>query len=74
MDVKNFDTKPLALEIKKIVKEMNKEAVLVCYGPPPEHATFRLEHNVWTYWKSRFIKRKVFFDDDDRVNSCTLGM
>jgi len=63
-----------AIKRGKIVKGMNKKAVLVCYGPPPEHATFRQEHNVWTYWTSKFIRKKVFFDDDSRVSSCTLGM
>jgi len=63
-----------AIKRGEIVKGMNKKAVLVCYGPPPEHATFRQEHNVWTYWTSKFIRKKVFFDDDSRVSSCTLGM
>ena len=62
--------------IKKgiIIKKMNKKAVLVCYGPPPEHATFRHEHNVWTYWTSKFIRKRIYFDDDGRVSSYTLGM
>ncbi len=63
-----------AIKKGEIVKGMNKKAVLVCYGPPPEHATFRQEHNVWTYWTSKFIRKKVFFDDDGKVSSCTLGM
>jgi len=69
-------TKDEIAAIKKgeIVKKMNKKAVLVCYGPSPEHATFRQEHNVWTYWTSKFIRKKVFFDDDGKVSSCTLGM
>jgi len=63
-----------AIKKEEIVKGMNKNAVLVCYGPPPEHATFRQEHNVWTYWTSKFIREKVFFDDDGMVSSCKLGM
>ena len=63
-----------AIKKGEIVKGMNKKAVLVCYGPPPEHATFRQEHNVWTYWTSKFIRKKVFFDDDGKVSSCKLGM
>jgi len=63
-----------AIKKGEIVKGMNKKAVLVCYGPPPEHATFRQEHNVWTYWTSKFIRMKVFFDDDGRVSGYKLGM
>jgi hypothetical protein len=79
---KNFDELTLEMSedeiaaIKKgeIVKGMNKKAVLVCYGPPPEHATFRQEHNVWTYWTSKFIRMKIYFGEDDRINSYKLGM
>ena len=64
----------VAIKKGEIVKGMNKKAVLVCYGPPPEHATFRQEHNVWAYWTSKFIRKKIFFDDNGRVSSCKLGM
>jgi len=63
-----------AIKKGEIVKGMNKKAVLVCYGPPPEHATFRQEHNVWTYWTSKFIRKKLFFDDDGKVSGSKLGM
>lgn len=63
-----------AIKKGEIVKGMNKNAVLVCYGPPPEHATFSQDHNVWTYWTSKFIRMKIYFDDDDRVSSYKLGM
>jgi len=63
-----------AIKKGEIVKGMNKNAVLVCYGPPPEHATFRQEHNVWTYWTSKFIRMKIYFDDDGRVSGYKLGM
>jgi len=63
-----------AIKKGEIVIGMNKKAVLVCYGPPPEHATFRQEHNVWTYWTSKFIRMKVYFGDDGMVSSYKLGM
>jgi hypothetical protein len=63
-----------AIKKGEIVKGMNKNAVLVCYGPPPEHATFSQEHNVWTYWTSKFIRMKMYFGDDDRVSGYKLGM
>ena len=63
-----------AIKKGEIVMGMNKKAVLVCYGPPPEHATFRQEHNVWTYWTSKFIRMKIFFDDNGKVSGYKLGM
>jgi hypothetical protein len=63
-----------AIKKGEIVKGMNKNAVLVSYGPPPEHATFSQEHNVWTYWTSKFIRMKIYFGDDDRVSGYKLGM
>ena len=64
----------VAIKKGEIVKGMNKKAVLVCYGPPPEHATFRQEHNVWAYWTSKFIRMKIYFGDDGMVSSYKLGM
>jgi hypothetical protein len=79
---KNFDelTQDMSKEeisaIKKgeIVMGMSKKAVLVCYGPPPEHATFRQEHNVWNYWTSKFIRMRIFFSDDGKVSGYKTGM
>ena len=63
-----------AIKKGKIVMGMSKKAVLVCYGPPPEHATFRQEHNVWDYWTSKFIRMKIFFNDNDKVSGYRVGM
>lgn len=43
---------------------MNRDAVLMAYGYPPSHITPRLSVNVWTYWRSRFQKLVVTFEDD----------
>ena len=63
-----------AIKKGEIVMGMSKKAVLVCYGPPPEHATFTQEHNVWTYWTSKFIRMRIFFSDSDRVSGYKVGM
>lgn len=64
----------MAVKKGEVVKGMSKRALIVCYGPPPEHATFRREQNVWTYWTSKFIRKKVFFSDDGRVSGYKTGM
>ena len=58
--------------IKKgiVLNGMSKEAVLVCYGYPPEHRTRSLESNIWVYWKNKFTSFEVCFDKDDRTTNC----
>jgi len=58
--------------IKKgiVLNGMRKEAVLICYGYPPEHRTRSLESNVWVYWKNKFTPFEVCFDKDDRTTNC----
>jgi len=58
--------------IKKgiVLNGMSKEAVLICYGYPPEHRTRSLESNVWVYWKNKLTSFEVCFDKDDRATNC----
>ncbi|MDY6792118.1 MAG: hypothetical protein SWH54_12695 [Thermodesulfobacteriota bacterium] len=63
-----------AIKKGEIINGMSKKAVLVSFGPPPEHATFSQDHIVWTYWTSKFIRMKIYFDDDGIVRSYKLGM
>ncbi len=42
-----------AIKAGVIQNGMSKEAVLICYGPPPEHATPNRNSNVWRYWKNK---------------------
>jgi len=42
---------------------MSKEAVLVCFGPPPEVNNPSLESDDWTYNFDRFRKYHIFFAD-----------
>ena len=64
----------LAIRKGEPVKGMSKKALLVCYGPPPEHGTFSREQNVWIYWTSKFVRKKVFFDKDDRITGFKTGL
>jgi hypothetical protein len=50
-----------AIKKGEIVDGMSKEAVLVCYGYPPESKTRSLDSNAWVYWiNSRRTKRVKF--------------
>jgi len=53
--------------IKKgvIIDGMSKKAVLICYGPPPEHATHSLDSKKWTYWKNKRHKKQVLFNSQN---------
>lgn len=55
--------------IKKgvILDGMSKKAVLMCYGPPPEHVTHSLDNRMWTYWKNKRLKKKVLFNSQNRT-------
>ena len=64
----------LAIRKGEPLKGMSKKALIVCYGPPPEHGTFRPEHNVWIYWTSKFVRKKIFFGDDDRITGFKKGI
>jgi len=50
--------------IKKgvLVSGMSKRAVLICYGPPPEHYTPDQDAKTWYYWANRKDKIAINFD------------
>jgi hypothetical protein len=56
-----------AIKSGLVVPGMRKQAVLVSYGPPPEHMTPNQEASVWTYWTARFVTQAVRFDSQNRV-------
>ena len=64
----------MAIKKGEPVKGMSKKALLVCYGPPPEHGTFSQEHNVWIYWTSKYVRKKVFFGNDNRITGFKKGL
>lgn len=47
--------------------DMSKKAVLMAYGYPPEHATFSLKNQKWTYWINRFLKQEILFDENEKT-------
>ena len=46
-----------------ITPGMSKEAVLMAYGYPPSHATHNISSNTWFYWKSKFKRLAVYFQN-----------
>ncbi len=50
-----------------IQKGISKAAVLASYGYPPEHYTYSLKNETWTYWLNRFKKIIVTFDANGKV-------
>lgn len=55
--------------IKKgiLANGMSKRAVFICYGPPPEHHTRKLDAKTWYYWKNRRDRFAVPFDEDQKL-------
>ncbi|MBN1866400.1 hypothetical protein JW916_03815 [Candidatus Sumerlaeota bacterium] len=62
-----------AIKSGMLVNGMSKRAVLVCYGPPPEHATFSQDSNQWAYWTNRFRRIEVRFDDNGKTMMLSGG-
>ncbi len=54
-----------AIKAGVLVQCMSKRAVLVAYGPPPEHYTPDLNSNRWRYWTFISDAKTVFFNKDD---------
>lgn len=55
--------------IKKgvLVNGMSKRAVVVCYGPPPEHYTPDRNALTWYYWANRKDKIAIKFDEHHKT-------
>ena len=54
-----------AIKNGQIVSGMNKEAVLMAYGYPPNHATNDLAEKTWIYWiKGTRDKIEINFEND----------
>jgi hypothetical protein len=72
---KNFEALTAGLSgmeidaIKKgvLVNGMSKRAVLICYGPPPEHYTPNQNASTWYYWANRKDKIEIKFDQDGKL-------
>jgi hypothetical protein len=48
---------------------MTKQGVMIAWGYPPRPATLSLSDERWTYWKGRFDRVVVVFDEDSKVVS-----
>jgi len=46
---------------------MTKDGILFAMGRPPVHATPNLEANYWLYWKNRYGKTAIIFDENGKV-------
>ena len=57
-----------AIKSGTVVNGMSKEAVIVCYGYPPEISTQTTKLDGWEYWRHRFKSFIIEFDDDGTVN------
>lgn len=59
-----------AIHRSAVIEGMTKDEVIISYGYPAEHVTPSLHGNTWTYWKNRFKKKKICFDEKERATSC----
>lgn len=50
-----------------LIPGMSKEAVLIDYGPPPEHYTPDLASKIWHYWVHRNFRKDIYFDESNRT-------
>ncbi len=67
-----FNTKELeAIKNGSIVEGMSKRAVIVTVGIPPGHYTKSLDDNSWFHWISRFQKREICFDANEKSILCS---
>lgn len=49
---------------------MSKQAVLISYGPPPEHRTPNLANDRWIYWLNKHRMKTICFDQNERTVHC----
>lgn len=64
VDLSGFSaTERDAIENGEIEQGMSKQAVLVARGHPPAHATPSTDMDTWTYWRHRFGRNEVHFEN-----------
>ena len=56
----------------KLYQGMRKEAVIIAYGYPPENETPDLSSDLWMYWMSAQIIKKICFDEENRAIHCAF--
>lgn len=63
-DLSGFDADTRnAIENGEVKKGMSKEAVLLARGYPPAHRTPSLDEDLWVYWRNRFARQTVEFEN-----------
>lgn len=53
-----------AIRAGEIREGMRKDAVLLARGYPPAHRTASTDQNEWMYWRNRFNRVAVHFEND----------
>ncbi len=48
---------------------MSKKAIIIARGYPPTHKTPSIESNTWTYYKNRWAKEEIFFNNQGKAIS-----
>ncbi len=68
-DLENFsDLEKKNIKRGRVRIGMSKDAVFMAYGLPPSHRTPKIEKNdIWTYWVNKFKRKKIYFNDDGKV-------
>lgn len=56
-----------AIKAGEIVPGMNRWAVIMAYGYPPEHRTSSLSSRQWVSWHDRFRSKTIVFDENGRT-------
>lgn len=68
--IEDFTTLEIeAIKSGILVSGMTKKAVIVSFGYPPEHQTSDMNLDVWYYWRNKWGKLVVEFDDNDKVKN-----
>lgn len=57
------------IKVGQAMVGMTKQGVMVALGYPARNETPSIDMNTWTYWKTRFSKLRVEFDDNGKVVS-----
>ncbi len=52
-----------AIERGEVNRGMSKDAVILSRGYPPAHETPSTDHDKWTYWRHRFGRQIVHFEN-----------
>jgi len=48
---------------------MSKEGVLIAMGRPPIHVNKNLDAKIWLYWRNKWVKDSITFDDKGIVKT-----